>query len=396
MTPLALHGTGRSNGFAESSRRTLLRLRHPGDAPTHGADSALVQSAEQAVLASSQGFETSVAIDLEERGSGDNGRRLFLDGRFSHLSPGDILALDVPTGRVRVLWRAKSRHNAFLVTERCDHLCLMCSQPPRNVDDGWIIDEIRDCLPLIDPATQTVGFTGGETLLEADRFISLLGEVGRVLPRAGVHVLTNGRAFSRAEVVKAWAALRHPDLWAGIPIYSAVDTIHDHVVQSRGAFDETVLGVLRMKDAGQRVEIRVVLHALTAPRLAETCAWLARNLPFVDHVALMGMEDTGFALANHARLWMDPLDYGPALTDGVAVLTEAGIRTSIYNLPLCVLPQPVRPWAVRSISDWKNDRPEVCSPCTAAERCAGFFTTGKTKFSRGIQPIVSQVTSFVS
>ena len=42
----------------------------------------------------------------------------------------------------------------------------------------------------------------------------------------------------------------------------------------------------------------MVLHAITAPIIAETCRWLARNLPFVDHVALMGLENTGFAIAN--------------------------------------------------------------------------------------------------
>jgi hypothetical protein len=44
-----------------------------------------------------------------------------------------------------------------------------------------------------------------------------------------------------------------------------------------------------------------------APQLRDTCAWLARNLPFVDHVALMGLENTGFALANQDLLWIDPL-----------------------------------------------------------------------------------------
>jgi hypothetical protein len=38
-------------------------------------------------------------------------------------------------------------------------------------------------------------------------------------------------------------------------------------------------------------------------------AWIARNLPFVDHVALMGLENTGFAIANEALLWIDPMDY---------------------------------------------------------------------------------------
>jgi MoaA/NifB/PqqE/SkfB family radical SAM enzyme len=75
-----------------------------------------------------------------------------------------------------------------------------------------------------------------------------------------------------------------------------------------GAFDETLLGILKLKDRGQRVEIRVVLHALTAPIIEETGRWIARNLRFVDHVALMGLENTGFVIANDAMLWMDPID----------------------------------------------------------------------------------------
>ncbi len=50
-----------------------------------------------------------------------------------------------------------------------------------------------------------------------------------------------------------------------------------------------------------------MLHAVTAPIIADTCRWIARNLPFVDHVALMGLENTGFAIANDALLWIDPV-----------------------------------------------------------------------------------------
>ena len=132
---------------------------------------------------------------------------------------------------------------------------------------------------------------------------------GTGCPETAVHVLTNGRAFAADDVASAWASIGHKRLSAGIPLYSAVDHVHDYVVQARGAFDDTVLGILRLKDKGQRVEVRVVLHARHRPRLRETCAWLARNLPFVDHVALMGLENTGFALANQDLLWIDPLDY---------------------------------------------------------------------------------------
>jgi His-Xaa-Ser system radical SAM maturase HxsC len=183
----------------------------------------------------------------------------------------------------------------------------MCSQPPRDVDDRWILAEIRDALPLIDKQTRTMGFTGGEPLLNWQEFVGVLASCRDMLPKTAVHVLSNGRAFASTGIVDAWAGVQHPNLMVGIPIYSAVDTVHDYVVQAKGAFDETVLGVLKLKDRGQRVEIRVVLHAVTAPRLAATSEWLARNLPFVDHVALMGLENTGFAIANDHLLWMDPL-----------------------------------------------------------------------------------------
>ena len=310
-----------------------------------------------------------------------------LPAAFAELGEGDVLGIHPQSGRVRVLYRRSSRHNFFLVTERCNNYCLMCSQPPKKVDDGWLIDEIAETLPLVDPATPALTFTGGEPLTEWRRFIGLLELARDLLPDTAVHVLTNGRAFSSPEVANAWAAVRHPKLSAGIPIYAAVDHIHDYVVQAKGAFDQTVLGVLRLKDRGQRVEIRIVLHAITAPRLRETCSWIARNLPFVDHVALMGMENTGFAIANDDKLWIDPLDYQEQLKAGVDVLSAAGVNVSVYNLPLCVLDPSIRPFAVQSISDWKNAYVEECEGCSARRDCAGFFSTGRPKFSRGIAAI---------
>jgi His-Xaa-Ser system radical SAM maturase HxsC len=289
-------------------------------------DGALVRDEEDLAAARRRGFKTVVFLEgaPAARDAEGFGVTVRIGARFGHLGDGDIIGLDPGSLRLRVLYRRASKHNAFLVTERCNHYCLMCSQPPRDVDDGWILDEIADCIELIDPATETIGFTGGEPLLEWPRLVALLAALRDRLPDTAVHVLTNGRAFSSDEVASDWAAVGHSRLSAGIPLYSAVDHLHDYVVQARGAFDDTVLGILRLKDKGQRVEVRVVLHAVTAPRLRETCGWLARNLPFVDHVALMGLENTGFVLANQALLWIDPLDYQADLACGVDMLRAAG------------------------------------------------------------------------
>lgn len=367
------------------SERRSLRLRSPLYPPTDERDAALIRDDTDWQLAESQGYKIAIGRDVSpDRNSLSYIR---LPKGFAHLADGDVVGVYPQVGRVRVLYRRSSGHNFFLVTERCNNYCLMCSQPPKKADDGWLIDEIADALPLVDPATPALTFTGGEPLTEWPRFIGLLELTRDLLPDTAIHVLTNGRAFASPDVANAWAAVRHPQLSAGIPIYAAVDHIHDYVVQAKGAFDQTVLGLLQLKDRRQRVEIRVVLHAITAPRLRETCAWIARNLPFIDHVALMGMEHTGFAIANDDTLWIDPLDYQEQLKAGVDVLSTAGVNVSVYNLPLCVLDPNVRPFAVQSISDWKNAYIDECDNCSTRHDCAGFFSTGRPKFSRGIAAI---------
>jgi len=208
-----------------------------------------------------------------------------------------------------------------------------------------------------------------------------------LLPSTAIQVLTNGRTFANSSIVDAWKSVGHRSLIAAIPVYASVDYLHDYVVQARGAFDETILGILKLKDRGQRVEVRVVLHAHTAPNIVETSRWIARNLPFVDHVALMGMENTGFALANEGNLWLDPMDYREALSEGAQILAATGMNISIYNLPLCVLDRKIWPHAVQSISDWKNGYVDECSNCVERSRCSGLFTSGRPRRSRGISAI---------
>ena len=107
---------------------------------------------------------------------------------------------------------------------------------------------------------------------------------------------------------KQYAALQHPNIMIGIPIYSDDPVRHNYVVQSQGAFDETIQGVLNLKSLNQRVEIRIVIHRQTVDRLVETCRFIARNLLFVDHVALMGLEITGFTRPNLDLLWIDRMN----------------------------------------------------------------------------------------
>jgi His-Xaa-Ser system radical SAM maturase HxsC len=388
---LALYGTAtHSAGFGTDGLRSVIRLQSiKSTSERHPSDFALAKTAGDLARALESDWP-SIFVVWDGQLPEFAGRRVVaVPPKYDYLSNGDVLGFDHWSKKFRTLFRRNSAHNSFLVTERCNNYCLMCSQPPKGVDDRWILSEIKESLALIDPATHALTFTGGETLSDWKEFIDVLGECRDRLPRTAVQVLTNGRAFAQSEIVDAWKEIGHPSLMAAIPVYAAVDTVHDYVVQAKGAFDETVLGILKLKDRGQRVEIRVVLHALTAPIIAETCRWIARNLPFVDHVALMGLENTGFAIANDAMLWIDPMDYRDALADAVDHLDAAGVTVSIYNLPKCVLSRSVWSHAIQSISDWKNGFVEECDRCDEKDSCSGFFTTGRPRFSRGISAITS-------
>jgi len=105
----------------------------------------------------------------------------------------------------------------------------------------------------------------------------------------------------------------------------------------------------------------------------ETCTWIARNMPFVDHVALMGLENTGFAIANAELLWIDPIDYQSELADAVDLLVSAKLNVSVYNLQRCVLDRSVWPYSVQSISDWKNGYIDDCYRCIEKIDAAAFL-----------------------
>lgn len=390
---LPLSGTATFCSGLERSSRSVVRLKALGTGPhADDHDFYIVRSQADVGQAIREGCNSIFSIgdensvDLSTVHS--DARLIAVPSKFSYLNAGDILGIHGKSGKFRSLFRSNTRHNSFLVTERCNNYCLMCSQPPKDIDDRWILDEISESLPLIDKGTPTLTFTGGEPLSDWPEFTRVLAECRDELPNTAVQVLTNGRAFSNSDIVNAWRDIRHPSLIAAIPVYASVDHIHDYVVQAKGAFDETILGILKLKDRGQRVEIRVVLHAQTAPTIAETCSWIARNLPFVDHVALMGLENTGFALANEGVLWIDPVDYKDALASGVEALSEATVNVSVYNLPRCVLHRSVWPHAVQSISDWKNGYVELCTLCTEKSRCSGLFTSGRPRQSRGIAAIL--------
>ena len=304
------------------------------------------------------------------------------------VAPGDVVRLVEGSSRVSVLYRRGSNSNTLLSTERCNSLCLMCSQPPRDVDDRYLVDEMLETIPLIDRDEVQLGISGGEPTLLGDDLLVVLHHARRHLPDTGLHVLSNGRQFSDAAFARSTAAVRHPNLTWGIPVYSDSPEIHDYIVQAKGAWSETLAGLFNLARVGAEIEIRVVIQRANVERLPELAYFIFRNLTFVRHIAFMGIEPIGLAPTNRDALWVDPADSADALRDATFFLANRGMNVSLYNYPLCTLPKELWSFAQQSISDWKNSYLPVCDPCGVKQDCCGFFRSiGPRWISRAIRPV---------
>ena len=310
-----------------------------------------------------------------------------LPPELDYLGDGDVIRINPTANQVVVLYRRKSQHNAILVTEQCNSFCVMCSQPPRLQDDSYLINELLEAIPLMDPSTGVLGITGGEPTLRFKGFLRILSSIKTYLPQTEVHTLSNGRLFAYVRYAQDVANIGVTGLQFGVPLYSDLSHTHDQVVQADGAFDQTIRGILNLARVGVSVEIRVVLHRFTIDRLPDLARFITRNLPFVDHVALMGLEPMGFGKSNLDDLWVDPIDYQSVLLEAVDLLENSGLCVSIYNHQLCTLNRSLWPFAVQSVSDWKRYYPQSCNSCTVREQCGGFFASSVRRMSRAISPI---------
>jgi len=295
---------------------------------------------------------------------------------------GDVILL-TPNGEGTVLYERKSRSNAVLVTNRCNSHCITCPQPPQP-DQEDLADFSSKIISLIDPDLEVLGITGGEPTLNWEGLLKVVSASRKFLPNTSIQLLTNARLLKDFVKTKELAELAEGNLFACVPLYGDVDTIHDEIVGVSGAFWETVEGLYNLARVGICVELRTVIMQSNYSRLEKWAEFVYRTFPFVDHVALMGLEPIGLAAENINKVWIDPADYARQLEKSVKSLHRRGLNVSIYNHQICTLPESLWPFARKSISEWKNIYFRECEGCKMQPGCGGFFHSAQTQKSRAI------------
>jgi His-Xaa-Ser system radical SAM maturase HxsC len=339
-------------------------------------------------------LHTNTKIETEILGKVTFNRKLFSSKNnyisvsefpeLTELNEGDIVLINTD-GSINVLYEIKSLHNAIMATERCNHRCIMCPQPP-ILQETDKTDFNLKLLSLFDKNTRNIGITGGEPTLIGDNLLVLIEYIKKHLPKASISLLSNGVKFSEKQFAQKLGLINHHDLQIDIPIFSDIDTEHNRIVGAN-TFYKTIEGLYNLALFRQKIGLRIVIHKQTYKRLPQLSEFIYRNLPFVYHVAFMQMETTGLAQQNIEELWIDPYDYNKELEIAVLNLAMRNMRVSVYNSQLCILPESIREYAKQSISDWKNIYLSECEDCELKKECAGFFASSENKHSEYIKSI---------
>jgi His-Xaa-Ser system radical SAM maturase HxsC len=305
----------------------------------------------------------------------DNENSISKIQELSDMQIGDIISLK--NRKIRSVYRVASSNNFLFATIRCNSNCLMCSQPPLDIDDTLENYQIWNyAIEIIEKSPKHLTITGGEPTLLGVKLVLLINKLLARFPELLITVLSNGRMLALDNAIDILDEVSNKrNVIFGIPLYSDIYKQHDHIVQAKDAFHQTCLGIHKISSLGFPVEIRVVLHKLSNPRLIALSKFIHMNFPFAYHVTFMGLEIIGYTKANKALLIENNSSLANSnLLKSLDFLSSWKYNVSIYNTPLCHLPEPLWIYAKQSISDWKNGFKPECDTCIKKPECSGFFT----------------------
>ena len=298
-----------------------------------------------------------------------NDKEIVLDKADVKLELGEILIFFPNQNLIQRFYRPSSNSNTILLTEQCDQVCLMCSQPPKNKD--YLHWELYLKAAGIMPIGSILGISGGEPTLYKEELFEFLIKAIEINPSLLIHILTNAQHFDVNDL-ETLEILNENVLW-GVPIYSENANEHDQIVGKDGAFDALIEGFNCLLKSGSRVELRTVLLQNNYPSFAKLSKFIARHFVWIEKWAIMQLEPMGYARIEWPLKFVDTTIAPENLENAVFTASSCGIHTELYNFPLCTVPFQLRKFCVKSISDWKQKYLPNCDQCKSKNSCCGFF-----------------------
>lgn len=346
MIPLVLPAT------SEASRPFICRVRDDAGDMANEADALIVASdAAEYMLSGREGV-----FAVARRGT--------------ESLAGDVLLIDPHNGRAERIFRHGSPHNTLLVTERCDQLCVMCSQPPKKTHVDRFSYFEQACLLCAEDSL--IGISGGEPTLYKEELFRLIEQTAALRPDVGFHILSNGQHFTADDIDRLKQPAYRNVIW-GVPLYSAVPALHDEIVGKSGAHARLLESFATLMRAGARVELRTVLLSPNVSGLPDLARFISRQLGFIECWSIMQLENIGFAKNRWSNLYVDHREHFGMISASIDIAQMRHVPVRLFNFPRCTVPENYRDLAPASISDWKRKYAPACDACNQQDACAGFF-----------------------
>ena len=297
-----------------------------------------------------------------------------------YFNEGDILEINSEKKFIKGILSSKGNENTLLLTEQCDNKCIFCSQPPNLLPDQHLYNRAIAAL-LNFSHDSLVGLTGGEPTINKKAFINLMSTLKLFQISTPLHILTNGRNLGNIHFFKK--LLPYIDskniIW-GVPIYGHKSSLHDSIVGSHGAFNDTINGLLNLASTSNTIEIRIVLVEQNYKYLNNILKFISNSFPTIRVISIMNLEPIGWAKSNYKNLHIPIKEQNQYLICSMQTFNHKRFNIKLMNYPLCLIDSSLRKDAIKSISDWKNYYPDECQDCTKKELCGGYFSSAYNKF----------------
>lgn|SRR5574344_1060 len=340
-------------------------------------------SAKDVILVTRENISSSkyAAIITDDKSKVCSNKPVLVSNDLELFHEGDVVTVD-QNGLISFVYEINAKQNVILATEKCNHRCIMCPQPPIEHENSRLNFNLK-LISLIDKNSKEIGISGGEPTVIGDDLFVILKALRKRCKNTAITILSNGVLFANKAYAEKLALCGLKDLQVDVPIFSDIASIHNDIVGAK-TFYKSVQGLYNLALFGIKVGIRVVVMKQNYKRLPNLSDYIYHNFSFVSQVAFMQMEFEGLARENFEKLWIDPFDYSDELKEAVLLLNDRGLVPYIYNAQLCVLPHQIREFAVQSISEWKDIYISECENCKAKGLCAGFFASNMVHHSRNI------------
>jgi His-Xaa-Ser system radical SAM maturase HxsC len=234
---------------------------------------------------------------------------------------------------------------------------------------------LRDIKEAVHQSKKYIGLTGGEPTCSKELF-TIIRYIRSVKPNLYIFIVSNGRKFADKSYAKKFAKLATPPFRIGIPLFSHVPEIHDHITQAEGSWHETVKGIKNLITEGVRVELRIIVERPNYRLLPDTARFVVENFKGLDRVVFINMKYTGNAFINRKKIFVRYKHLVPYVQQATDVLLEHGFEVKMFHFPLCTIDKKYWKYA-QGITKQEVELTFLkrCSECVVREKCPRIWKT---------------------